>query len=273
MEKQFFWNLTPDIADDTIARLRMQERNWEGDTVSKPGLLVVSAHAADYVWRCGGVIAKYLKAGHPVKIIILSYGIRGESNDLWKQENQTAERVKEIRRSETLAAAKALGADDVECWDIIDYPLRIDEELETRMVEAIRRFRPAAIVTHGRFDVLNPDHNATFDFVFRCSVMSNSQGVRTEGMSATKQMQFFQFEPHQTELSGFVPQCFIDITDVYEQKVCAMRCFAAQSHLIEYYTQRAGMRGNHARRTSGDMACRYAESFGTIYPYYGSVFW
>jgi 4-oxalomesaconate hydratase len=79
-------------------------------------------------------------------------------------------------------------------------------------------------------------------------------------------MQLYGFEPHQTELSHYVPGHFIDITAVYEKKVNAMKCFKAQSHLIEYYTQRAFMRGNHARRLSGCQEYRYAESFARVFP-------
>lgn len=87
-----------------------------------------------------------------------------------------------------------------------------------------------------------------------------------DGTKTTKQMQLFGFEPHQTELSHYVPGQFVDISDVYEQKVAAMKCFKAQSHLIEYYTQRAFMRGNHARRLSGRQTYRYAESFSRFFP-------
>ena len=232
-------------------------------------MLVVSAHAADYVWRAGGTIAKYLKNGAHVKVVILSYGVRGESNDLWNQKGATAESVKSIRSGETNAAAKILGISDIELWDLEDYPMSFTKELEERMVRIIRAVQPDIIITHDKFDVLNPDHNQVNDFVFRCSIMSNSNGVRIDGTKVTKQMRLFGFEPHQTELSQYVPGSFIDITETYEQKVEAMKCFKAQGHLIEYYTQRAFLRGNHAQRISGNSAYKYAESFANFFPVVG----
>jgi len=232
-------------------------------------MLVVSAHAADYVWRSGGTIAKYIKEGAEVSVVVLSFGIRGESNDLWKQEGATAESVKEIRLRETMAAAGILGIKNIEFWDLQDYPMELTVELEERMVRKIREIQPDIILTHDKYDVLNPDHNRVNDFVFRCSVMSNSNGVRLDGTKTTKQMRLFGFEPHQTELSNYVPGSFIDITDVYEQKIAAMKCFKAQGHLIEYYTQRAFMRGNHARRISGNHTYKYAESFANFFPVVG----
>jgi 4-oxalomesaconate hydratase len=237
--------------------------------IAEKSMLVVSAHAADYVWRSGGTIAKYIEEGAKVDVIVLSFGSRGESNDLWKQEGATAERVRNIRRDETLKAAEILGLKELEFWDLQDYPIELTTEHEERLVRKIREVQPDIILTHDKFDVLNPDHNRVSEFVVRCSIMSNSAGVRIEGTKATKQMRLFGFEPHQTELSRYMPGSFIDITPVYEKKVTAMKCFLAQKHLIEYYTERAFMRGNHAARISGNPAYKYAESFANFFPVVG----
>ncbi len=164
----------------------------------KKRLLVVSAHAADYVWRAGGTIAHYIQKGAPVRVIVLSLGVRGESNHLWKTPGVTPQEVADIRRRETFAAAKALGIQNLQCWELEDYPLRATPELESRLVEELRRFRPDILLSHDRFDILNPDHNQVSELVFRCSVISNSAGVQVGDTAATRQMGIFGFEPHQT---------------------------------------------------------------------------
>ncbi len=236
-------------------------------------VLVVSAHAADYVWRAGGTIAKYLKHGADVHVVVLSFGIRGESNDLWKKEGATYESVKAERLAETTKAAGILGIKNIEFWDLPDYPMEpaLTEEVRERMIRKIREVQPHIILTHDKNgeDVLNPDHNAVAKFVFACSIQSNSNGYRLEGTKTTKQMRLFGFEPHQTELSKFVPGSFIDISEVYDQKVEAMQCFKAQKHLIQYYTERAHLRGNHLRRISGNQTYQYGESFSNFFPVAG----
>ncbi|MER2295277.1 MAG: PIG-L deacetylase family protein [Desemzia incerta] len=229
-------------------------------------MLVFSAHAADYVWRSGGTIAKYIENGADVTVIVMTFGVRGESNGIWKKGNQTYESVKEVRKKETAAAAEALGVKNIEYWDLVDYPINIDQDLEDRVLHTIRKYQPDIIITHDKNDILNPDHNAIHELVWRSSILSNSDGVITEGMPTTKQMKIFGFEPHQTEISGFVPNQFIDITSAYDKKVAAMNCFEGQHHLIEYYKQRAFLRGNHARRLSGNKEYKYAESFASFYP-------
>lgn len=229
--------------------------------IQEERVLVVSAHAADYVWRSGGTIAKYIKEGAKVSVVVLSCGVRGESNDLWKQEGQTSEQVEAVRTAETTKAASILGVKDFEMWHRQDYPIVLDSAAEERMVRKIREFRPTIVISHDKKDVLNFDHNRVSDFVWRCCIMANSKGVILDGTVPTKQMRIYGFEPHQTELSGYLPAILIDITDTYEKKKEAMNCFQAQGHLIQYYSSRSEMRGNHARRWSGTQECRYAESF------------
>lgn len=235
-------------------------------------LLVVSAHAADFVWRGGGTIAKYIKNGANVSLIILSYGVRGESNDLWKIEGQTVDNVKRIRKQEVEKAASILGVTQMEQWDFEDYHMYFDERRMERLVRKIREFRPDHILTHAKGDAFNPDHEMVSRSVFKASVLANSSGVQLDQLKPTTQQRIFGFEPHQTEISSFNPDVIIDITDTYEQKKAAMQCFEAQKHLIEYYDARAMMRGNHARRVSGNKAYKYAEAFSRYFPYVGSEF-
>lgn len=145
-------------------------------------LLVVSAHAADFVWRSGGTIAKYVKHGANVKLIILSYGARGESNDLWNVEGQTLENVKAVRRREIEAAAKCLGVENYEIWDFEDYHMAITPERMTRLVRKIREVRPHVILTHGPKDAFNPDHETVSRYVFEASASSR----RWAGPAATR---------------------------------------------------------------------------------------
>ena len=88
----------------------------------KKTALILSAHAADFVWRCGGAIALHQKLGYEVTIACMSYGERGESAKLWKQEGMTLAKVKDNRKKEAENAAKALDAHDIEFFDLGDYP-------------------------------------------------------------------------------------------------------------------------------------------------------
>jgi len=227
-------------------------------------LLVVGAHSADFVWRAGGVIAVTTSAGGEARVLALSYGERGESGELWKEAGQTVERVKEIRRGEAERAAAALGA-GFECLDLGDYPLEIDKAALGTIADRIRDFAPDVVLTHTGRDPFNPDHAGAFFAVERARALAAGAGVPS-AFETVQPPELLLFEPHQPELCDFTPTTFVDITPVIEQKQAAMAEMKAQAYLVTYYGQRAEQRGNHARRSSGNTAIRYAEAFQRVTP-------
>jgi 4-oxalomesaconate hydratase len=227
-------------------------------------LLAVGAHAADFLWRAGGALAATAAAGGEAHVVALSYGERGESGELWKQEGQTIERVKEIRHGEAERAAKILGA-DFRCLDLGDYPLEVAGEGLQRLVDAIRELAPDVIVTHTDRDPFNPDHPVAHHSVERARTLAAGAGVAS-AFPTIKPPRLLLFEPHQPELCNFTPTTFLDITEVMERKREAMAEMKAQVYLRSYYEERAGHRGNHARRCSGNQDIRYAEAFMRITP-------
>lgn len=225
---------------------------------------VIGAHSADFVWRAGGAVAKAVDNGGTAEVIALSYGERGESGELWKQEGQTVDNVKRIRHAEAEAAANALGA-SFRCLDLGDYPLQIDADALNEIADAIRGFAPDVLVTHTDRDPFNPDHPVAFTAVDRARGLAAGAGVQS-GFATVSPPALFLFEPHQPELCNFTPTTFVDITSVIEKKKAAMAEMKAQQYLQTYYAQRAEQRANHARRASGDKSVQYAEAFQRVIP-------
>lgn len=93
-------------------------------------LLVVSAHAGDFVWRAAGAIALATARGDRAKVLCLTYGERGESAKAWREGKQLEE-IKQLRRAEASNAAEVLGA-EIEFLDAGDYPLLETPELIDR---------------------------------------------------------------------------------------------------------------------------------------------
>ena len=120
--------------------------------------LVISAHAADFVWRCGGAIALHQKLGYDVTICCLSFGERGESAKLWKEEGMTLDNVKASRQVEAENAAEALNAHDIVFFDQGDYPLRMNDEAKFKLVDLIRAIQPNFMLSHSKYDPYNTDH-------------------------------------------------------------------------------------------------------------------
>jgi 4-oxalomesaconate hydratase len=222
-------------------------------------LLVVSAHSADFVWRAAGAIATIVAGGGTAEIVALSYGERGESGELWKEDGQTEDRVKRIRHAEAESAAAALGA-GFRAFDLGDYPLVLDAAAVERLTDLIREFEPQVILTHASRDPFNPDHAVAYEATVQARQLASGAGVAS-AFKTIAPPELLLFEPHQPELCGFVPTTFLDITSVWSKKVAAMEAMGAQGYLRQYYSERAEHRANHARRISGRSDIRYAEAF------------
>ncbi len=232
--------------------------------MSEKTMLVVGAHSADFVWRAAGAIAKFVQAGGRAHVVAMSYGERGESGVLWKQEGQTEENVKRIRHQEASAAAAHLGA-SFEGLDLGDYPLRADDDAVARLVEIIREWKPTVVLTHPDKDPFNPDHPVARHAVDRARLLTSGAGVAS-AFTTVPPTEYLAFEPHQPELCGFMPTVFVDITAVYDKKLAAMAEMKAQQYLQSYYAERAGHRGNHARKVTGNKDIKVAEAFQRLIP-------
>ena len=232
--------------------------------MSAQRMMVIGAHAADFVWRSGGAIAQATANGGTASVIALSYGERGESGELWKEEGQTLENVKEVRHGEAERAAAAIGG-EFDCLDLGDYPLQIDYDALMRISDAIREFAPDVLITHTDTDPFNPDHPVAHEAVMRARGLAAGAGVQS-AFKTVKPPELFLFEPHQPELCNFIPTTFVDITAVMDKKLAAMNEMKAQKYLQSYYAERADHRGNHARRSSGNAEIRQAEAFQRVTP-------
>jgi 4-oxalomesaconate hydratase len=215
---------------------------------SDESTLVVSAHAADFVWRAAGAIALAATRGERVTVLCLTYGERGESASAWRA-GRSLEEIKALRRGEAETAAAALGA-QIEFLDAGDYPLRETDELVDRIVGVYRRVNPSVVLTHPLADPYNQDHPAAAQMALRARVLAQAIGYPAPG-EPIGAPPVFLFEPHQSEMCGFKPEVLLDITPVFEAKRKAMEAMAAQQHLWEYYTDLARRRGTQLRRNAG----------------------
>lgn len=225
--------------------------------------LVVSAHSADFVWRCGGAIALYANRGYKVLVVCLSFGERGESAKLWRQSGMTLDQVKDARRAEAAEAATILGGEAI-FFDLGDYPMRVDDGAMLRLVDLYREHRPEFVLTHSLEDPYNFDHPLAARVAQEARIVAQAHGHNPE-QGAIGAPGVFLFEPHQPEQCNWKPQVFLDITEVFETKQRAFTAMAAQEHLWEYYTRVALQRGVQAKRNSGK-DITYAEAYQRIFP-------
>ena len=227
--------------------------------------LVVSAHSADFVWRAGGAIALHAAQGVDVTVVCLSFGERGESAKLWRQQGMTLDKVKSERRKEAEAAARALDAADIQFWDLGDYPIELGRDSLFRLADLCRRIHPAVVLTHSREDPNNRHHPLVSHFAQEARIVAQAHG-HNPGEKVLGAPPVMLFEPHQPEQCRWMPNVLLDITPVWEKKRAAIECMAGQEHLWEYYTRVALQRGVQAARNS-DKKITHGEAYEAVFPH------
>jgi len=207
-------------------------------------VLAVSAHPADFCSRAGGTLIKLVRAGSKVKVIWLTQGETDESSLLFKQHpGISVEEVRRIREKEAFAAAAVIGAEG-KMFGFGDGPLRMTPERMEMLARELADFKSDLILTHWKDELVYPTHWRTSH-----SVIEAAQLARTSW-----DIRFFEPTIGIASRVGFVPDHYVDITEVFERKVEALKTLAAQPWLVADYTACNRWRGIECGR-------QYAEGF------------
>jgi 4-oxalomesaconate hydratase len=234
-------------------------------------ILVFSAHTADFCSRAGGTLAKYARQGAQIKVVALTYGERSESGGLYGgKQKYSLEEIRAIRLEEGTQAAAILGAEFV-CLDWGDVRFEYTQERALALAEEIRAFRPDVILTHHGPDACSVDHDTCWHLVTRAAQLAGTVGLESAYPAAPHATLFlFEATIPLTEVEGFRPDFYVNITDVWETKLAALHALArAQGVLADWYTEQAKQRAFQAQRISGRKDILYAEAFERVLPWVG----
>jgi 4-oxalomesaconate hydratase len=208
-----------------------------------PRVLVVSAHCADFCSRSGGTLIKYVKAGFKVKVIWLSHGVTNESQLLFQQRPGISfDEVRRVREKEGFACAKVIGA-EAKMLGFDDDPLRMTPERVDQLAKEIAAFGPTVILSHFK-EVTYASHYVVGQSAISAAHLANGSW----------NIHFFEPNIGTATRVGFVPDHYVDITDVMDQKIAALKELPTQPNLVENYTSCNRWRGLEAN-------CKYAEGF------------
>lgn len=230
-------------------------------------ILVFSAHAADFCSRAGGTIAKAVASGCAVHVVDATYGENGESPALWnKTPSMELADVKQRRRSEADEAALILGC-TIQFLDYGDNPLVLSDQRNDELLEILLQHEPDIVLTHWRREPMNVDHATLADAVVDAAHLLRCGG-RMPDRRLRRYPQILFFEPTVpfTELVGFRPDHYVDISDVWESKHAALEALASQPDLVSDYDLYGRYRAFQARGATGNRGVIYAEAFVRLLP-------
>jgi LmbE family N-acetylglucosaminyl deacetylase len=189
---------------------------------------MVTAHPDDAEFGAGGTIARLIDMGTDVRYVVVTDGASGSDDP-----TLTRDRLAEIRELEQRAAAKALGVTEIEFLGYPDGFLEPTIPARRDVAAAIRRHRPELIITldpRVRWTasgyINHPDHRAVGDLVLH----SLNPAASTRLWDPTLIAEGLEpWDVSEVWLTSFGRgRLMIDITDVFERKLAALRAHASQ---------------------------------------------
>ncbi len=175
--------------------------------------LVIAAHPDDAEISLGGTILRMVDRGAKIGVIDLTQGEMGTRG------------TAELREREAAKASELLGLAMRRNLGLPDGRVRADLESRELLARVIREHRPDVLFTH-HFEDLHPDHAACGKLVREAWYLSGLSRLAEldGGHAAHRPRQLFHFMGH----VPFDPTVVIDVSDVWERKVAAIRCYASQ---------------------------------------------
>lgn len=175
-------------------------------------LLAIAAHRDDIELTCGGTLIKAVQQGHRTAVIDLTQGEMGTRGSAG------------LRGEEASRAAAILGVESRETLGLPDAGITNTPDTRELLARAIRRLRPRVVIAPA-LDGRHPDHRTTAQLVRDACFVAGLGKIAPDVP---------KHRPHKvvhalTYRQDFVKPTFVvDISDVFEQKMEAIRCYDSQ---------------------------------------------
>lgn len=181
-------------------------------------VVVVAPHADDEIIGCGATIARHIKEGDEVTIIIATNASIG-APELYREDQV------ENTRSEAIAAHRFLGVKETVFMDFPAPALNAFPEfkISLELSKIFQKIKPTHLYLPHPGDI-HQDHKA----IYRSSlVAARPQGEnKVSNIYCYETLSETEWTPMQEK--AFVPNHFVDVTDVFSKKSEAMKFFGSQ---------------------------------------------
>ena len=175
-------------------------------------ILAVAAHPDDVELLCGGTLLKAAKAGRKTAIVDLTAGEMGSRGDA------------KSRAREAEKAAAILKVSSRECLGMPDAGLVNTPAAREQVVRAIRKHTPRVVIApalHGR----HPDHRIAAELVRDACFLGGLAKVAPD-VPKHRPLKVIHAITFRQDFEK--PTFVVDISDEFEQKLEAIRCFDTQ---------------------------------------------
>jgi N-acetylglucosamine malate deacetylase 1 len=227
----------------------------------KLDVLAIGVHPDDVELGCSGTLINEIKRGKKAGVVDLTQG-----------ELSTRGNV-ESRYAEATKAAIIMGVHTRENLKMRDGFFRNDEAHQLQLISAIRKYQPE-IVLANVLDDRHPDHGRAGHLIADASYLSGLVMIETQDENGKPQERWRpKYILHYLQDWYHEPNLLIDISDVFDQRMEAIRAYHSQ-----FYTDNSESEGlqtyistpdflesvvARARMLGKRIGVRYAEGFIT----------
>ena len=206
-------------------------------------ILAIAAHRDDAELTCGGTLLKASKLGHRTAILDLTQGEMGTRGSA------------ELRAAEAARAADILGCSARETLGLPDAGVTNTPATREALARVIRKFKPA-IVLAPALEGRHPDHRVSAQLVRDACFVAGLAKIAPDAPKHRPRKVIHAV----TYRQDFVrPTFVVDITDEFERKMDAVRCYASQ---FDGETQAGEVYPNG--EPLYDMLTHYAATYGAL---------
>lgn len=181
----------------------------------KLDILVLASHPDDAELSCAGTIISHVKRGYKVGIVDFTRGEMGTRG------------TAELRLQEANEAAKIMGLAIRENLNLEDVYFNNTLKDQLKLIRAIRKFKPDMVIANAISD-RHPDHGKGAKLAVDACFMAGLKKIITHDNEQEQVAWRPKIIYHYIQNNYIKPDLVVDITDVWDEKLQAIKAFKSQ---------------------------------------------
>lgn len=181
----------------------------------KLDILVFGAHPDDVELSCSGALLVEKFKGKKVGIVDLTRGELGTRG------------TAQTRKQEAEDAAAVMQMDVRENLEMADGFFKNDEEHQRKIITTLRKYQPEIVLCNAPAD-RHPDHGRGADLIYTASFLSGLIKIETKENNSVQKAWRPKYVFNYIQDRYFNPDFVVDITDVFEKKIEAIKAYKTQ---------------------------------------------
>lgn len=183
----------------------------------KLDILAIGSHPDDVELGCSGVLISEAKKGKKTGVIDLTQGELGTRG------------TAETRLAEADEAGRIMGVSVRENMKLKDGFFQNDEQNQLQLIKILRKYHPEIVIGNIMAD-RHPDHGRAGSLIYDSCFLSGLIKIETEEDGQAQQKWRPKYLFHYIQDRFYEPDIIVDISDVWEERLNAIKAYKTQFH-------------------------------------------